>query len=196
SAVPIDRVQVDDLVRVRPGEKVAVDGIIVEGQSAVDEGMLTGESVPVEKQPGDEVIGATLNTSGSFVFRASRVGADTALAQIVRLVRQAQGSKAPIQRLADQVVAYFVPAVLAIAALTFLAWFLLGPEPRFNLALVAAVSVLIIACPCAMALATPTASMVGTGKAAEMGLLIRSGEALEKAKRLTAVVLDKTGTLT
>lgn len=196
TAIPIDQVQVDDLVRVRPGEKVAVDGVIVEGQSAIDESMLTGESVPVEKRAGDDVIGATLNTSGSFVFRATRVGSDTALAQIVHLVRQAQGSKAPIQRLADQVVAYFVPAVLVVAALTFLAWFVLGPEPKFNLALVAAVSVLIIACPCAMGLATPTAIMVGTGKGAEMGLLVRSGEALETAKRLTAIVLDKTGTLT
>jgi P-type Cu+ transporter len=195
-AVPIEQVQVDDLLRVHPGEKVAVDGVIIEGQSAIDESMLTGESVPVEKRVGDEVIGATLNTSGSLVFRATRVGADTALAQIVHLVRQAQGSKAPIQRLADQVVAYFVPAVLGIAVLTFLAWLVLGPEPKFNLALVAAVSVLIIACPCAMGLATPTAIMVGTGKGAEMGLLIRGGEALETAKRLTAILLDKTGTLT
>lgn len=194
--VPIDRVQVGDLIRVRPGEKVAVDGMVVEGQSAIDESMLTGESVPVEKRPSDEVIGATLNTSGSLLFRATRVGADTALAQIVRLVQQAQGSKAPIQRLADTIAGYFVPAVLGIAVLTFLAWFLLGPEPRFNLALIAMVSVLIIACPCAMGLATPTAIMVGTGKGAEMGLLVRGGEALETARRLTAVVLDKTGTLT
>jgi Cu+-exporting ATPase len=158
--------------------------------------MLTGESVPNEKRPGDEVIGATLNTSGSLIYRATRVGSDTALAQIVHLVQQAQGSKAPIQRLADTIASYFVPAVLGIALLTFLAWFLLGPEPRFNLALIAMVSVLIIACPCAMGLATPTAIMVGTGKGAEMGLLVRSGEALETARRLTTVVLDKTGTLT
>ncbi len=194
--VPIDRVQTGDLVRLRPGEQVAVDGVVVEGQSAIDESMLTGESVPVEKGPGDELIGATLNTSGSLIFRASRVGADSALAQIVRLVGQAQGSKAPLQRLADTIAAYFVPVVLGIAALTFLAWFLAGPEPRFNLALVAMVSVLIIACPCAMGLATPTAIMVGTGKGAEMGLLVRGGEALEIAHRLTTVILDKTGTLT
>ncbi|MSQ24586.1 MAG: cadmium-translocating P-type ATPase [Chloroflexi bacterium] len=194
--IPIDRVQPGDLIRVRPGEKVAVDGVVVEGQSAVDESMLTGESVPVDKRAGDDVIGATLNTSGSLIFRATRVGTDTALAQIVRLVQQAQGGKAPIQRLADTIAGYFVPAVLGIAVLTFLVWFLLGPEPRFNLGLIAMVSVLIIACPCAMGLATPTAIMVGTGKGAEIGLLIRGGEALETARRLTTVVLDKTGTLT
>ncbi len=194
--VPIEAVLVGDLVRVRPGEKVPVDGVIEEGSSALDEGMLTGESLPVDKGPGDTVIGATLNRSGSFVFRATRVGRDTALAQIVRLVEQAQGSKAPIQQLADRVAEVFVPIILALAALTFAGWLLLGPEPKLTLALEAAIAVLIIACPCALGLATPTAIMVGTGKAAEHGILIRDGEALEHARKLTAIVLDKTGTLT
>jgi len=196
SDVPIEAVRVGDLVRVRPGEKVPVDGRITEGRSALDESMLTGESLPVEKAPGDAVIGVTLNTSGSFVFRATKVGRDTALAQIVRLVEDAQGSKAPMQRLADQISSYFVPAVLVLAALTFLGWFVLGPEPRITLALQAAIAVLIIACPCALGLATPTAIMVGTGKAAENGILIRGGEALEQARRIDTIVLDKTGTLT
>jgi len=194
--LPVEAVQVGDLVRVRPGEKVPVDGAVVEGRSTLDESMLTGESLPVEKGPGDEVIGATLNKTGSFVFRATRVGRDTALAQIVRLVEEAQGSKAPMQRLADTIAGYFVPAVLALAALTFLGWLLLGPEPRLTLALTAAIAVLIIACPCALGLATPTAIMVGTGKAAENGILIRGGEALEQARRIDTIVLDKTGTLT
>jgi len=175
---------------------VPVDGTIVEGRSAVDESMLTGESIPVEKGPGDAVIGATLNRSGSFVFRATRVGKDTALAQIVKLVEQAQGSKAPIQRLADQIASWFVPAVLALSALTFAAWFVLGPDPRFTLALQAFIAVLIIACPCALGLATPTAIMVGTGQGAEHGILIRGGEALEGAHKVRAIVLDKTGTIT
>ena len=196
SDVPIEAVRVGDLVRVRPGEKVPVDGRITEGRSALDESMLTGESLPVEKAPGDAVIGATLNTSGSFVFEATKVGRDTALAQIVRLVEDAQGSKAPMQRLADQISSYFVPAVLVLAAVTFLGWFVLGPEPRITLALQAAIAVLIIACPCALGLATPTAIMVGTGKAAENGILIRGGEALEQARRIDTIVLDKTGTLT
>ncbi|HEY8648876.1 MAG TPA: heavy metal translocating P-type ATPase [Candidatus Limnocylindria bacterium] len=196
SDVPIEAVRVGDLVRVRPGEKVPVDGQITEGRSTVDEAMLTGESLPVDKGPGDTVIGATLNTSGSFVFRATKVGRDTALAQIVRLVEEAQGSKAPLQRLADEISGYFVPAVLALAALTFLGWLVLGPEPRITLALQAAIAVLIIACPCALGLATPTAIMVGTGKAAENGILIRGGEALEQARRIDTIVLDKTGTLT
>ncbi|GAC1455891.1 MAG: hypothetical protein NVSMB8_01840 [Candidatus Limnocylindrales bacterium] len=196
SDVPIDTVRVGDLVRVRPGEKVPVDGRITEGRSALDEAMLTGESLPVEKGPGDSVIGATLNTSGSFVFQATKVGRDTALAQIVRLVEEAQGSKAPMQRLADEISSYFVPAVLGLAVLTFLGWLVLGPEPRITLALQAAIAVLIIACPCALGLATPTAIMVGTGKAAENGILIRGGEALEQARRIDTVVLDKTGTLT
>jgi Cu+-exporting ATPase len=194
--VPLALVQVDDLVRVRPGEKVPVDGTVTEGHSTLDEGMLTGESLPVEKGPGDTVIGATLNKTGSFVFRATRVGADTTLAQIVRLVEEAQGSKAPMQRLADTIAGYFVPVVLGLAALTFVGWLLLGPEPRLTLALQAAIAVLIIACPCALGLATPTAIMVGTGKAAEYGILIRGGEALEQARRIDTIVLDKTGTLT
>ncbi|HET8626836.1 MAG TPA: heavy metal translocating P-type ATPase [Thermomicrobiales bacterium] len=194
--IPLERVVAGDLLRVRPGDKVPVDGVVVEGRSAVDEAMLTGESIPVEKGPGDEVIGATLNKSGSFTFRATRVGKDTALAQIVRLVEEAQGSKAPIQRLADVIAGYFVPAVLALAALTFAGWYVLGPEPKFTLALQAFIAVLIIACPCALGLATPTAIMVGTGKGAEHGVLIRGGEALEGAHRVDAVVLDKTGTLT
>jgi Cu+-exporting ATPase len=194
--VPIDAVRVGDLVRVRPGETVPVDGAVTEGASLVDESMLTGESLPVDKGPGDTVIGATLNRTGSFVFRATRVGRDTALAQIVRLVAEAQGSKAPMQRLADTVAMYFVPAVLVVAALTFAGWLVLGPAPRLVFALTAAIAVLIIACPCALGLATPTAIMVGTGKAAEHGILIRGGEALEQARRITAIVLDKTGTLT
>src|SRR5256886_8800872 len=194
--IRVEDVQADDPVIVRPGEKVPVDGVIHEGRSALDESMLTGESLPVDKGPGDQVIGATLNKSGSFVFRATKVGKDTTLAQIVRLVEEAQGSKAPMQRLADTIAGYFVPAVLAIAALTFLGWLLFGPEPRLTMALQAAIAVLIIACPCALGLATPTAIMVGTGKAAELGILIRGGEALEQARRLRTIVLDKTGTLT
>jgi P-type Cu+ transporter len=194
--VPVEAVVVGDLVRVRPGETVPVDGVLAEGRSALDESMLTGESLPVEKSPGDAVIGATLNKTGSFVFRATKVGRDTALAQIVRLVEEAQGSKAPIQQLADRIAEVFVPAILALAAITFVGWLLLGPEPRLTLALQAAIAVLIIACPCALGLATPTAIMVGTGKAAENGILIRGGEALESARRVNAIVLDKTGTLT
>jgi P-type Cu+ transporter len=194
--IPIETVQVSDLVRVRPGEKVPVDGVVAEGRSTLDESMLTGESLPVEKGPGDTVIGATLNKTGSFVFQATKVGKDTTLAQIVRLVEEAQGSKAPMQRLADTISGYFVPVVLALAALTFVGWLILGPEPRLSLALQAAIAVLIIACPCALGLATPTAIMVGTGKAAEYGILIRGGEALEQARRINTIVLDKTGTLT
>ncbi len=185
-----------DLLRVRPGDKVPVDGVVVEGTSAVDESMLTGEPMPVAKANGDEVIGATINTTGSFVMRATRVGRETALARIVDLVQRAQGSKAPIQRLADQISAVFVPAVLLVAALTFVLWFVLGPEPRVTLALTAFIGVVVIACPCAMGLATPTAIMVGTGKGAEAGVLVRGGEALETAGRVDTVVMDKTGTLT
>jgi Cu+-exporting ATPase len=192
--VSVASVRAGELVRVRPGETVPVDGIILEGRSAVDESMLTGESLPVEKGPGDTVIGATLNRNGSFVFRATKVGRDTALAQIVRLVEEAQGSKAPIQRLADTVAGYFVPVILILSVLTFAGWLLLGGG--VTAALTAAIAVLIIACPCALGLATPTAIMVGTGKAAEYGILIRDGEALEQARRITAIVLDKTGTLT
>jgi P-type Cu+ transporter len=194
--VPIESVVVGDLVRVRPGEKVPVDGVIEEGRSALDESMITGESLPVEKARGDQVIGATLNKTGSFIFKATRVGKDTTLAQIVRLVEEAQGSKAPIQRLADTISSYFVPAILVLSGLTFIGWMVFGPEPRFTMALQSAIAVLIIACPCALGLATPTAIMVGTGKAAENGILIRGGEALEGARRINAIVLDKTGTLT
>jgi Cu+-exporting ATPase len=194
--LPIEEVRRGDLVLVRPGEKVAVDGVVRDGSSAIDESMVTGESMPVTKRAGDEVIGGTLNASGAFRFEATRVGRDTVLAQIVRLVQEAQGSKAPIQRLADQVTAYFVPAVLAIAALTFVVWFAFGPAPAFNLALLNTVAVLIIACPCALGLATPTSIMVGTGKGAENGVLFRDAEALERLHNVRAVVLDKTGTLT
>jgi len=194
--IPIEAVQVGDLVRVRPGEKVPVDGVIVDGRSALDESMLSGESLPVDKGPGEQAIGATLNKTGSFVFRATKVGQDTTLAQIVRLVEDAQGSKAPMQRLADRISEVFVPTILVLSALTFVGWLLLGPEPRLTLALQAAIAVLIIACPCALGLATPTAIMVGTGKAAEHGILIRGGEALEGARRINTIVLDKTGTLT
>lgn len=194
--VPVEGVRPGDRVRVRPGEKVPVDGRVLEGSSALDESMLTGESMPVEKGPGDTVIGATLNKTGSFVFEATKVGRDTALAQIVRLVEQAQGSKAPIQRLADTVSSYFVPAILVLAALTFAGWLVAGPEPGLTMAIEAAVAVLIVACPCALGLATPVAIMVGTGKAAELGILIKGGEALEQARRIDTIVLDKTGTLT
>ncbi|MCL4534539.1 MAG: heavy metal translocating P-type ATPase [Bacteroidetes bacterium] len=194
--IPIDEVRPGDLVIVRPGEKVPVDGIVREGSSTVDESMITGESMPVAKRPGDEVVGATINKSGSFRFEATRVGQDTVLAQIIRLVEEAQGSKAHIQRLADVIASYFVPAVIGIATLTFLIWYLLGPQPSFIYALLNFVAVLVIACPCAMGLATPTAIMVGTGKGAEIGILIRSGVALEVAHKVQAVILDKTGTLT
>jgi Cu+-exporting ATPase len=194
--IPVDDVFVGDIVVVRPGEKIPVDGVVVEGRSAVDESMLTGESIPVEKGPGDEVIGATLNRTGSFRFQATKVGRDTALAQIVRLVEEAQGSKAPIQRMADYIASIFVPVVFGVAIITFLVWYFFGPQPVVTLALLAFVAVVIIACPCAMGLATPTAIVVGTGKGAENGILIRSGEALERAYKLDAIVLDKTGTLT
>jgi Cu+-exporting ATPase len=194
--VPLEDVRVGDLVRVRPGERVPVDGRVVEGESAVDESMLTGEPVPVEKGPGDTVIGATMNGHGTLLFRATRVGRDTALAHIVELVRRAQGSKAPIQRLADRIGGIFVPVVLGLGALTFGIWFVLGPDPKLTHALVAFITVVVISCPCAMGLATPTAIMVGTGKGAEAGILIRGGEALELAAGIGAVVFDKTGTLT
>jgi len=194
--IPIEDVVRGDLLLVRPGERVAVDGLVRDGTSAVDESMITGESLPVTKRLGDEVVGGTLNTSGSFRFEATRVGRDTVLARIVRLVQEAQGSKAPIQRLADLVTGYFVPAVLGVAALTFVAWFVFGPAPAFNLALLNTVAVLIIACPCALGLATPTSIMVGTGKGAENGVLFRDAEALERLHKVRAVVLDKTGTLT
>ncbi|MBD2214737.1 copper-translocating P-type ATPase [Nostoc linckia FACHB-104] len=192
--VPIEQVQIGDVVLVRPGEKIPVDGEVVDGTSTVDEAMVTGESVPVKKQPGDEVIGATINKTGSFKFRTTRVGADTVLAQIVLLVQQAQGSKAPIQRLADQVTGWFVPAVIAIAIFTFIIWYnIMG---NVTLALITTVGVLIIACPCALGLATPTSVMVGTGKGAENGILIKGAESLELAHQIQTIVLDKTGTIT
>ena len=201
--VPVDDVHVGDLVLVRPGEKIPVDGVVVEGRSATDESMLTGESLPVEKGPGDPVIGATLNKLGLLKFEATKVGKETALAQIIRLVEDAQGSKAPIQKLADQVSAWFVPAVIGIAAVTFLVWYFVVPQPpagaeitAFTRALINMVAVLVIACPCAMGLATPTAVMVGTGKGAELGILFRTSEALERAGKVTVVILDKTGTVT
>ncbi len=192
--VPVDEVKVGDVVRVRPGEKIPVDGEVISGGSAVDESMLTGESIPVEKTVGDKVAGATINTSGALTVRATAVGAGTALAQIVKLVQEAQAAKAPVQRLADRISGVFVPAVLAIAAASFAAWWLLAGRPVQGL--IAAVAVLIIACPCALGLATPTAIMVGTGRGAEMGVLIKGGEVLENSKKITTVVFDKTGTLT
>src|SRR5437016_5044895 len=194
--VPLDQVKSGDRLRVRPGERVPVDGVIREGASAVDESMVTGEAMPVEKAAGDKVTGGTLNTSGSFVMEAERVGSETTLAQIVKLVSEAQRSRAPLQRLADRVAAYFVPAVIAIATLAFFGWMLFGLEPRFARALVAAVSVLIIACPCALGLATPMSIMVAVGRGAHAGVLVRNAEALETLARVDTLVLDKTGTLT
>jgi P-type Cu+ transporter len=194
--VPLSEVQCGDRLRVRPGERLPVDGIIREGASAVDESMVTGEAMPVEKSVGDKVIGGTLNASGSFVMQAERVGSETVLAQIVKLVSEAQRTRAPMQRLADKVAAYFVPAVIATAVLAFLGWMLFGPEPRFAHALVAAVSVLIIACPCALGLATPMSIMVAVGRGAHAGLLIRNAEALETLAQVDTLVFDKTGTLT
>ncbi len=194
--IPIEDVRVSEVVLVRPGEKVPVDGIIIEGFSALDESMLTGESVPVDKTVGDEVIGATMNRTGSFRFEARKVGKDTVLSQIIRMVQVAQGSKAPIQRLADRIAGIFVPIVISIAVVTFVVWSLFGPHPALTFAMINFVAVLIIACPCALGLATPTAIMVGTGKGAEMGVLIKGGESLETAHKIDTVVFDKTGTLT
>jgi Cu+-exporting ATPase len=192
--VPVEQVRVGDLVVVRPGEQMPVDGIVFEGHSAVDESMLTGEPLPVDKSPGDEVIGATINKQGLLKFEATRVGAETALAQIIRLVQEAQGSKAPIQRLADRVAGVFVPAVIIIALVTFAVWWAAGGD--FTTAMIRLVAVLVISCPCALGLATPTSIMVGTGKGAELGILFKNSEALETAHRLQAIVLDKTGTIT
>jgi len=194
--ISIEDVQAGDLIMVRPGERVPVDGIVRQGYSSIDESMITGESIPVEKKVGDEVIGATINKTGSFQFEATKVGKDTTLAQIVRLVEEAQGSKAPIQRLADVIASYFVPTVIGIAIITFIIWYFVGPAPALTFALLNFVAVLIIACPCALGLATPTAIMVGTGKGAEHGVLIRTAEALEGAHRIRTMLLDKTGTLT
>jgi Cu+-exporting ATPase len=194
--VPLEHVAVGDRLRVRPGERVPVDGVVLEGLSAVDEALVTGEPIPVEKEPGSRVTGGTVNGTGSFVMRADRVGADTLLAQIVRMVGLAQRSRAPIQRLADQVSAWFVPAVVAVAALTGLAWGLFGPEPRLAYALVNSVAVLIIACPCALGLATPMSIMVATGRGALAGVLIKHAEALETLEKVDTLLVDKTGTLT
>jgi Cu+-exporting ATPase len=194
--IPLDQVRVGDSLRVRPGEKIPVDGVVLEGSSSVDESMVTGESLPIEKHPGAKVIGATVNASGSFVMRAEHVGTETLLAQIVRMVSAAQRSRAPIQRLADKVAGWFVPAVIAIAVLTFIVWAVFGPEPRFAHAIVNAVAVLIIACPCALGLATPMAIMVGTGRGAHAGVLIKNAGALETLEKVDTLVVDKTGTLT
>ena len=194
--IPLDQVQVGDQLRVRPGEKIPVDGVVVDGTSAVDESMVTGESIPVEKQPGQKVVGATVNGTGSFVMRAERVGRETLLSQIVRMVSEAQRTRAPIQRLADVVAAYFVPIVMLVAAVTFVLWAIYGPEPRMAYALLNAVAVLIIACPCALGLATPMSIMVGTGRGATAGVLIRNAEALEILAKVDVLVVDKTGTLT
>ena len=194
--IPVEEVAVGDELVIRPGEKIPVDSVVLSGSSAVDESMVTGEPMPAVKRAGDGVIGATINTTGSLRVRAEKVGADTMLAQIIRLVRQAQASRAPIQRLADVISGYFVPAVIAIAIVTFAVWFTTGPAPALTMALVSAVAVLIIACPCALGLATPLSVMVGTGKGAQAGILIRSAEALETAHKLDTIVLDKTGTIT
>jgi len=194
--IPIQEVLVGDIIVVRPGEKIPVDGRVKEGHSSVDESMITGESIPVEKNVRDEVIGATINKTGSFKFEATKIGKETVLSQIIKLVQEAQGSKAPIQRLADRIAGIFVPVVIAIATVTFVIWYFLGPKPSLSFALLNFVAVLIIACPCALGLATPTAIMVGTGKGAQNGILIKSGESLERAHKLDTIVLDKTGTIT
>jgi Cu+-exporting ATPase len=194
--IPLELVKPGDRLRVRPGEKIPVDGVVLEGQSSIDESMITGESMPVEKSPGGKVIGATINGTGSFIMRAERVGSETLLARIVQLVGQAQRSRAPIQRLADRVAKWFVPIVVAVAAITFIGWFLFGPQPRMAHALVNAVAVLIIACPCALGLATPMAIMVGVGRGARVGVLIKNAEALEVLEKVDTLVVDKTGTLT
>jgi Cu+-exporting ATPase len=194
--IPVEEVQVGDLILVRPGGRVPVDGIVRQGYSSIDESMITGESIPVEKKVGDEAIGATINKTGSLEIEATKVGKDTTLAHIVRMVEEAQGSKAPIQRLVDVIASYFVPAVIGIAIVTFVVWYIVGPAPALTFAFLNFVAVLVIACPCALGLATPTAIMVGTGKGAEHGILIKNGEALERAHQISTVLLDKTGTLT
>ncbi|HEY2390547.1 MAG TPA: heavy metal translocating P-type ATPase, partial [Candidatus Angelobacter sp.] len=194
--IPLEHVMTGDRLRVRPGEKIPVDGVVLEGNSAVDESMITGESIPIEKEPGSKVIGSTVNATGSFIMQAEHVGSETLLAQIVQLVSKAQRSRAPIQKLADRVAAWFVPAVIAIAILTFILWNVFGPQPRLAHAVVNAVAVLIIACPCALGLATPMAVMVGTGRGAHAGVLIKNAEALEILEKVDVLVVDKTGTLT
>lgn len=194
--IPVEDVESGDIILVRPGEKIPVDGVVTEGYSAVDESMISGESIPVEKKSGDKVIGATINKTGSFKFEATNIGRNTMLSQIINMVQEAQGSKPPIARLADKISSVFVPVVMAIASVTFIIWYLFGPEPSFTYALLNFIAVLIIACPCALGLATPTSIMVGTGKGAENGILIRGGEALETAHKITTVILDKTGTIT
>lgn len=194
--IPISEVQAGDVIRVRPGEKIPVDGVIIEGESSIDESMVTGESIPVDKVKGGTVIGATINKSGTFLYKATKVGQETMLAQIIKLVKQAQGSKAPIQRLADVISSYFVPIVIMLAVVTFVVWYIAGPTPAFLYAMLNMVAVLIIACPCAMGLATPTAIMVGTGKGAEHGILIKDAESLEIAHKINTIIFDKTGTLT
>jgi Cu+-exporting ATPase len=194
--LPIEQVVIGDIIRVRPGEKIPVDGVILDGESSIDESMITGESIPVDKAKGDTVVGATMNKSGTFTYKATKVGSDTMLAQIIKLVEEAQGSKAPIQRVADVVSSYFVPIVIMLALFTFGAWYIFGSQPAFLFAMLNTVAVLIIACPCAMGLATPTAIMVGTGKGAEHGILIKDAETLEIANKIKTVVFDKTGTLT
>ncbi len=192
----IEELEIGDIVIVRPGEKIPVDGVVKDGYSLVDESMISGESIPVEKKAGDEVVGSTINKTGSFRFEAARIGKDTMLSQIINMVQEAQGSKPPIARLADKIASIFVPAVIGIAAFTFVIWYYFGPVPSFTYAMLNFIAVLIIACPCALGLATPTSIMVGTGKGAENGILIRSGEALETAHKINTVVFDKTGTLT
>lgn len=194
--IPLNEIQINDELRVRPGEKIPTDGVIIQGHSSINESMITGESIPVEKQIGSKVIGGTLNMSGSFVMRAQHVGKATLLAQIVQLVSEAQRSKAPIQKLADQIASYFVPIVLLIAFITFVAWSIWGPHPVVTYGLIAAISVLIIACPCALGLATPMSITVGMGRGAQAGILIKNAESLERFEKVNALVVDKTGTLT
>ncbi|HYA86157.1 MAG TPA: heavy metal translocating P-type ATPase, partial [Nitrospirota bacterium] len=195
--IPIEEVESGEMIVVRPGEKIPVDGVIINGTSTIDESMLTGESLPVDKKSGDSVIGATINKTGAFTFEATKVGKDTMLAHIIRMVQEAQGSKAPIQRLADYISGIFVPTVIGIGLVTFLTWYIFGPsEHKFTFALLNFIAVLIIACPCAMGLATPTAIMVGTGKGAEHGILFKNAESLERAQKIDTIILDKTGTLT
>src|SRR5258707_413475 len=194
--IPVDAIQKGDLLRVRPGEKVPIDGVIVEGQSNIDESMITGEPMPVSKGAGDKVVGATVNQTGSFLMRAERIGSETLLAQIVQMVAEAQRSRAPIQKLADTVSGYFVPGVISIAVITFIVWSIIGPPPAIAYSLVNAVSVLIIACPCALGLATPMSITVGVGRAAQMGILVKNAEAIEITEKVTHLITDKTGTLT